>query len=87
MRRRPLDALYLADSISLVGNAVAQLAIPWFVLATAGSALIGGLVVETIGVAGALLAIGLCYLAVTLYGFFNSAFRELDRPDAARVAS
>jgi MFS family permease len=38
MRRRPLYALYVADSISLVGNAVAQLAIPWFVLVTTGSA-------------------------------------------------
>jgi MFS family permease len=38
VRRRPLYALYLADSISLVGNAVAQLAIPWFVLVTTGSA-------------------------------------------------
>ncbi len=41
--------------------------------------LIGGVLVETIGVAGALLAIGLCYLVVTGYGFFNAAFRELDR--------
>jgi MFS family permease len=41
--------------------------------------LIGGVAVETIGVAGALLAIGLCYLAVTSYGFLNPAFRELDR--------
>jgi predicted MFS family arabinose efflux permease len=38
VRRRPLHALYVADSISLVGNAVAQLAIPWFVLVTTGSA-------------------------------------------------
>ena len=38
MRRRPLYALYVADAISLVGNAVAQLAIPWFVLVTTGSA-------------------------------------------------
>lgn len=38
MRRRPLYALYVADSISLAGNAVAQLAIPWFVLVTTGSA-------------------------------------------------
>ncbi|MBA3433688.1 MAG: MFS transporter [Actinobacteria bacterium] len=37
MKRRPLYALYVADSISLVGNAVAQLAIPWFVLVTTGS--------------------------------------------------
>jgi hypothetical protein len=38
MRRAPLYALYVADSISLVGNVVAQLAIPWFVLVTTGSA-------------------------------------------------
>lgn len=37
-RRAPLYALYAADAISLAGNAVAQLAIPWFVLTTTGSA-------------------------------------------------
>ena len=37
-RRAPLYALYVADTISLAGNAVAQLAIPWFVLTTTGSA-------------------------------------------------
>jgi MFS family permease len=36
-RRGPLYALYVADAISLGGNAVAQLAIPWFVLTTTGS--------------------------------------------------
>jgi MFS family permease len=43
--------------------------------------LLGGVVVEAIGVAATLLAIGLCYLAVTSYGFLNPAFRELDRPE------
>ena len=38
MRRTPLYALYVADAISLAGNAVAQIAIPWFVLTTTGSA-------------------------------------------------
>jgi MFS family permease len=38
VRRAPLYALYTADAISLAGNAVAQLAIPWFVLTTTGSA-------------------------------------------------
>ncbi|HEX4745267.1 MAG TPA: MFS transporter [Gaiellaceae bacterium] len=37
-RRTPLYALFFADTISLAGNAVAQLAIPWFVLTTTGSA-------------------------------------------------
>ncbi len=41
--------------------------------------LLGGLVADAIGVARTFLAIGICYLAVTLYGFFNPAFREMDR--------
>ena len=45
MRRAPLYALYGADAISLSGNAVAQVAIPWFVLTTTGSAALTGLVV------------------------------------------
>jgi MFS family permease len=44
-RRAPLYALYTADVISLAGNAVAQLAIPWFVLTTTGSAALTGLAV------------------------------------------
>jgi len=42
--------------------------------------LLGGVVVGTFGVAATFLAIGLCYLAVTLYGFFNPAFREMEKP-------
>ena len=42
-RRAPLYALYAADAISLSGNAVAQLAIPWYVLVTTGSAALTGL--------------------------------------------
>ena len=46
--------------------------------------LLGGVVVETLGVAATFLVIGLCYLAVTAYGFFNPAFREMDRqPESA----
>jgi MFS family permease len=44
-RRAPLYALYAADAISLAGNAVAQLAIPWFVLTTTGSASLTALAV------------------------------------------
>ncbi|HEU5491177.1 MAG TPA: MFS transporter [Gaiellaceae bacterium] len=44
-RRGPLYALYAADVISLAGNAVAQLAIPWFVLTTTGSASLTALAV------------------------------------------
>ncbi|HEX5506323.1 MAG TPA: MFS transporter [Thermomicrobiales bacterium] len=43
-RRAPLVALLGADGISLGGNALAQLAIPWFVLTTTGSAARTGLV-------------------------------------------
>jgi MFS family permease/N-acetylglutamate synthase-like GNAT family acetyltransferase len=44
--------------------------------------LVGGLLVEAIGVGPTLLVIGVCYVAVTAYGFFNPAFREMDRvPD------
>lgn len=45
MRRTPLYALYTADAISLAGNAVAQIAIPWYVLTTTGSATLTALVV------------------------------------------
>jgi MFS family permease len=45
VRRAPLYALYVADTISLAGNAVAQLAIPWFVLTTTGSASLTALAV------------------------------------------
>ena len=45
MRRAPLYALYAADTISLSGNAVAQIAIPWYVLTTTGSATLTALVV------------------------------------------
>src|SRR5688572_7408219 len=45
MRRAPLYALYAADTISLSGNAIAQIAIPWFVLTETGSATLTALVV------------------------------------------
>jgi MFS family permease len=40
--------------------------------------ILGGIAVETLGVQTTLLAIGLAYVAVTGYGFFNAAFREMD---------
>ena len=42
--RRPLAALLTADAISLSGNAMGFVAIPWFVLETTGSAALTGLV-------------------------------------------
>ena len=44
-RRAPLYALYAADTISLSGNSIAQIAIPWFVLTETGSATLTALVV------------------------------------------
>jgi MFS family permease len=44
-RRAPLYSLYAAETISLSGNAVAQIAIPWFVLTETGSATLTALVV------------------------------------------
>ena len=41
--------------------------------------LLGGVLVDAAGVAATFLGIGLCYLAVTVYGFFNPAFRDLDQ--------
>jgi hypothetical protein len=63
-RRAPLYALYVADAISLSGNAVAQVAIPWFVLTTS--------------VAFMFLAMGGLLAAVVGYGCLNPAFREVD---------
>jgi MFS family permease len=58
-------------------TAVAYAAIPLGIL-------LGGALIEAIGVGATMLAIGLCYLAVTAYGFFNPAFREMDvRPARA----
>src|SRR5918999_5488249 len=45
MRRAPLYSLFVADAVSLTGNAVAQLAIPWYVLVTTGSPALTGLAV------------------------------------------
>ena len=42
-RRLPFSALIGADAISLTGNALTQLAVPWFVLTTTGSAARTGL--------------------------------------------
>ena len=41
--RRPIAALFAADAVSLTGNTVARIAIPWFVLETTGSAALTGL--------------------------------------------
>jgi MFS family permease len=59
VRRTPLYALFVSDAVSLTGNAVAQLAIPWFVLVTTGSAALTGL------------AVFFNFLPVVLAGFFG----------------
>jgi MFS family permease len=50
-------------------------------------ALVGGLVVDAIGIAATFLTIGVCYALVTAYGFFNPAFRALDRSPEASAAT
>jgi predicted MFS family arabinose efflux permease len=47
--------------------------------------LLGGVIVGAIGVAATFLGIGLCYLVVTCYGFFNPAFRAMDRPQTGTL--
>jgi MFS family permease len=49
-------------------------------------ALLGGLVVEAVGIQATLLVIGACYLTVTGYGLVNPAFREMDERTAGRAA-
>ena len=47
--------------------------------------LLGGILVDAVGISATLFGIGICYVAVTVFGFFNPAFRELDRrPEGAR---
>jgi MFS family permease len=58
-RRAPLYALFVADAISLSGNAVAQLAIPWYVLVTTGSPTLTGL------------AVFFNFLPIVIAGFFG----------------
>jgi predicted MFS family arabinose efflux permease len=47
-------------------------------LAIPAGAVLGGLVIEWIGVAATLAAIGACYLLVTSAGVFNRTFRQMD---------
>ena len=57
--RAPLYSLFVADAVSLVGNSVAQLAIPWYVLVTTGSPALTGL------------AVFFNFVPVVLAGFFG----------------
>ena len=45
--------------------------------------LLGGVIVGTFGVAATFLAIGVLYSLVVAYGFFNPAFRAMDRAEEA----
>ena len=49
--------------------------------------LLGGVIVDAVGVGTTLLGIGVCYVAVTGYGFLNAAFRELDAPSEPQARS
>jgi len=70
--RRPVIALLAANAISLVGNSLAALAIPWFVLITTGSAGKTGLVAFA------------QMLPTVLAAFFGGAL--VDRMGAKRVS-
>ena len=50
-------------------------------------ALLGGFVVEAVGIQATLLGIGVCYLTVTGFGLVNPAFREMDRAPAASASA
>lgn len=54
--RTPVRALLFANAVSLTGNALSMVAIPWFVLETTGSAARTGLVFAAVGVAEVLAA-------------------------------
>jgi len=43
-RRLPLTALFAANAVSMAGNQITRLAVPWFVLTQGGSAADVGLV-------------------------------------------
>jgi len=62
MRRRgPLGALYAANAVSLTGNVLTTLAVPWFVLETTGSA-------AKAGITGAF-----AFLPIVIAGVFGGA--------------
>jgi len=64
MKRLPLIALFAANAISLVGNVLAAIAIPWFVLQTTGSA-------ARTGITGFF-----TILPVVIAGFFGGALTD-----------
>lgn len=72
VRRGSLFALFGANAISMTGNAVALVAIPWFVLITTGSAARTGLTAA------------MSFLPVVLANFFGGAF--VDRLGARRAS-
>jgi MFS family permease len=60
-RRRPLVSLLAADAVSLTGNAMTYVAVPWFVLERTGSATLTGV------------AAALTFLPTVLASFFGGA--------------
>ena len=55
-QRLPVLALLSANAVSITGNAMASVAIPWFVLQTTGSAAKTGLTFAVIGLSNVLAA-------------------------------
>ena len=73
----PIFALFAANAISMTGNVLAVIAIPWFVLQTTGSA-----------IRWVLIALGAFCLVTTLSLLVNPAIREMDQvSQTTRVAA
>jgi hypothetical protein len=56
VQRMPVLALLSANAVSMTGNAMATVAIPWFVLQTTGSAAKTGFTFAVIGLSNVLAA-------------------------------
>ncbi|MDP9363253.1 MAG: hypothetical protein M3Q10_03295 [Chloroflexota bacterium] len=98
--RLPLVALLAANAISLLGNHLTALAIPWFGLETTGSAartgpvafaaplgvLVAGGLIEAVGVRPLLLATGAILVAAALPIAVLATFQGLDRAESKAEA-
>ncbi|MFN2526504.1 MAG: MFS transporter [Actinomycetota bacterium] len=73
--RVPLYSLFGANAISMTGNSMAQVAIPWFVLLTTGSAAKTGLTAA------------MNFLPVVLANFFGGAFVDRLGPRRASIVA
>lgn len=68
IERRPFAGLFLAQVLSVFGNSMTAIAIPWFVLDTTGSVSLTGLVAAT-SIVPTIIAMALGSAAVDRFGF------------------